>query len=366
MNGVPGRRYAPRRILVVRLSSLGDVVLAFPLLRALRRRFSDAAVHFLTRDIYRTLVERAPGVETVWVLGTDRRHNRELRRQLTAASYDLAVDLQNNLRTRRLIWQIGVGGVCRYRRPRLNRFLRINFPKLRRRLQVPAPVPLGYLGAVSGLGVEDDGGGLELPVPQEWVAGARRMVGEFAHWGESEATDHWLVCAPGARHGAKIWPSGHWVTLLERLYESGWTKQILVGNRQDAAVCSEIARNLQHQVVDLAGRTTLPELAGVLRAARAVIAGDTGSMHLAAGVGVPVVAIFGPTVPEFGFAPFRAPSRVVQVEELVCRPCHPHGPRRCPLGHFRCMKELAPAAVEDALRALVGEGPATQTVAAAR
>jgi heptosyltransferase-2 len=101
-------------------------------------------------------------------------------------------------------------------------------------------------------------------------------------------------------------------------------------------------------VASLAGALGLQETGAVIRRSEALISGDTGVMHMATGVGTPVVALFGPTVRQFGFFPYRSPASVVELK-LPCRPCSAHGTRRCPLGHHHCMRQIVPDLVFPAL-----------------
>lgn len=152
---------------------------------------------------------------------------------------------------------------------------------------------------------------------------------------------NFVVMAPGS-----IWATKRWVgyrELAELLTEKYNCDIVLLGSEQDYEVCLEVAKF--YKAVSLAGKTNLLQSAGIIRMARLAISNDSAPGHIAAAVGTPVVAIFGPTVPAFGFAPYIDKTEIVENIGLYCRPCSPHGPMKCPEKHFRCMKEITPERV---------------------
>ena len=356
------RPVAPlKRILVIRLSSLGDVILAGPLVRVLNRSHLAVEVDFLTRAAYRPMLDAFPELQERWSWEGNRSAQRRLAAALKARRYEVVVDLQNNLRSRLITARLSPPRVYRYSRPRFNRWLRINIPALRRRLPVPPPVPLGYLAAAAGLEVADDGLGLELKPPPQWLADAGGVVEEYLRRTGLPTDSPILTVAPGARHATKRWLPERWAEFLRAAYDAGWRSQVIVGDAGDESLTAEICRGLPHPVLNLAGKTDLPQLTGVIASAALFIGSDSGPMHIAAAVGTPLVAIFGPTVPEFGFAPFRRRDSLVQVADLACRPCHPHGPKRCPLKHFRCMTDITTSHLLAALRQVAPQPAAIKT-----
>jgi heptosyltransferase-2 len=125
---------------------------------------------------------------------------------------------------------------------------------------------------------------------------------------------------------------------------------VLVGRRR-ARACEEVGTLAGGGIPNLAGRTNPPQLTALLARSRALVTNDSGPAHVASAVGTPVVAVFGPTVPAFGYTPFDERNRIVELAGLACRPCSSHGPQVCPLGHHRCMREIGPAEVVAALDA---------------
>ncbi len=159
-----------------------------------------------------------------------------------------------------------------------------------------------------------------------------------------------VALAPGAAHATKRWPPLSWIDLARRLRKTG-AEVVVVGGPGDAKLAQWIATDVGAGAASVAGVLSLQETGAVIKRSAALISGDTGVMHMATGVGTPVVALFGPTVREFGFFPYKSKRAEVVEVQLSCRPCSAQGGAQCPLGHHRCMKEITTAAVLDALRA---------------
>jgi heptosyltransferase-2 len=204
------------------------------------------------------------------------------------------------------------------------------------------PVAERYFEAARRLGVRPDAD------PPEFFLGAAARA-RVHHWlRERGLRDVPVVAlAPGAAHATKRWPIAHWVAAAERLRAAGF-HLVVVGGPDDRGAAQQLAP----LAALAAGAFTLQETGALLAQARAVVSGDTGVMHMATGVGTPVVALFGPTVEQFGFFPYRARAAVLQ-RDLPCRPCSTMGSARCPLGHHRCLRDIAPLEVADAVQRLV-------------
>ncbi|HXF95638.1 MAG TPA: glycosyltransferase family 9 protein, partial [Gemmatimonadales bacterium] len=204
------------------------------------------------------------------------------------------------------------------------------------------PVAERYFEAARRLGASPDA------APPEFFLGpaARARV---QHWLRERglAGVPLAALAPGAAHATKRWPIAHWAALAERLRAEGLAP-VVVGGPDDRGAAEQLAPLAEVA----AGVFTLQETGALLAHARIAVSGDTGVMHMATGVGTPVVALFGPTVEQFGFFPYRGPAVVVQ-RDLPCRPCSATGSARCPLGHHRCLRDITPAEVVAAIQRLV-------------
>lgn len=160
--------------------------------------------------------------------------------------------------------------------------------------------------------------------------------------------------APGSIWGTKRWP--HVAALVSLLDEA---RIIVIGSAEDAALAETVAAAAPGRVLDASGRLSLLASAELIARCAVLVANDSAPTHLASGVGTPTITLFGPTVPAFGFGPLAPHSESLGVDGLPCRPCHPHGPRECPLGHFACMRTLEPSRVAAKVRNLLTTFPSS-------
>jgi heptosyltransferase-2 len=313
------------RVLIVRFSSLGDVVLTTPLLRAIRARHPQADVTFVVQSRYADLLAGNPAVTRV-VATAPREPMAALARRLGVREYDARIDLQASFRSRRLRRLLGGrwGTVNRRRAARLALiWLGVDLYPTR------IPAAEQFFEAAAGLDVRPDG----------------RPAGVFPTADEEKRAaalvpDGVVALVPGARWASKRWPAAHWRSLADRLAARGLAL-VAVGSAEERPLLSG------PDVIDGYG-LPLAATAAVLRRARVVVASDTGLMHLATAVGRPVIALAGPTVRAFGYFPYGVAAQVVE-RPLPCRPCSASGSHHCPLGHHRCMIEITPDVVAQAV-----------------
>jgi len=321
-------------VLLVRFSSIGDILLTTPLVRALRRRHPDAQLVYVTKRALTPLVTDNPHVSRVVALepGEPVTH---LAARLRTLEPTHGLDLHGSLRSLALRVLLR----CRWSGYSKRRLARALLVRVKRDLfSQRTPVPERYFEAARRLGVRPDTN------PPEFFLGAAARA-RVHHWlRERGFKDRPVVAlAPGAAHATKRWPIANWVAAAERLRDAG-VHLVVVGGPDDRGAAQQLA-----PLAELAaGEFTLQETGALLAHSRAVVSGDTGVMHMATGVGTPVVALFGPTVEQFGFFPYRARATVLQ-RDLPCRPCSTMGSARCPLGHHRCLRDIAPAEVADAV-----------------
>lgn len=334
----------PPHILLVRFGAMGDTLLMTPLIRALRSKHPDARITVVTKREYASLFQHNPRVSEV--IGLEPGGSlAELGRRIRAAGPTHRLDLHGSLRSRALRWRVG-GRWTSYPKHRLARAALIRLKRDRYRDR--RPVAERYFDAARELEVLPDGGSLELFLPRPALEDAERFLAQH----NLGLRRQLIALAPGASRATKRWPTHHWIALARRLLEAG-NDAVIVGGPAELAVGEEIARAAADAggIGSAAGAFDLPGTAALLKRARALVAGDTGAMHLATAVGTPVVALFGPTVEAFGFFPYRAKATVLQ-RDLACRPCSAQGGARCPLKHHRCLQDLQPADVLEGLRKL--------------
>ncbi len=319
----------PRAILVVRLSALGDIVLALPTVEALRARFPGAHLAFLARDPEGRILEGVRAIDrlVLWPGGS-----APLPEEIRAETWDLLVDLSSTGRSRRLLAGVRAGRVLRARKETLRRFA---FVKLRAlggaRVRISSAIDR-MAGALAGLGIERDG-----RMPRLAARGRRGGVPR-------------VLLAPGGGRATKRWPAERFAAVARSLLEQG-ARVVLAGSSEEVALLEEIARDAgaahreRIEIVAGADPATLPALVASCDVA---LTNDSGLLHIAEACGVPVVALFGPTHPRLGFAPWRPESVALRVD-IECSPCDVHGPERCPKGHHRCMLDLSVNRVRSAV-----------------
>ncbi len=294
----------------------------------------------LTKREYVPLLSHNPHVHPVLGLAPGRSLFR-VAADLRGDRFTHLLDLHDNLRSRAL--RLLVPGPWRsYPKHRWARALLVRAK--RNRYRDRRPVAERYFAAARDLQVSPDGG------PPEFFLGTEAAE-QVSAWLASvglESERNIVAIAPGAAHATKRWPLEHWQALVAKNVQDGFAVAV-VGGPDDAPLGAALAHNSKGRVVSSAGHFGLQATGALLQRARALVSGDTGVMHMATAVGTPVLALFGPTVEAFGFFPYSRRAAVLELP-LPCRPCSTQGGPRCPLGHHRCMLDLQPTAVFEALR----------------
>ena len=324
--------------LLVRFSSIGDVLLTTPLVRALRVRHPDARLVFVTKQAMAPLVSANPHLSEIVALEPGE-PVRALARRLAALHPTRGLDLHGSLRSAALRFLVP----CSWRGYAKRRVVRGLLVSTKiNAYGRSVPVAERYFEAARGLSVRPDGGPPEFFLDAAARERANRWLGEHGLTGRPLA-----VLAPGAAHFTKRWPPERWVALAQRLRADGYAAAV-VGGEDDRRAAQPLAPYAEIATGDL----SLQETGALLARAHILVSGDTGVMHMATGVGTPVVALFGPTVEQFGFFPYSSRSAVLQ-RSLDCRPCSTMGGPRCPMGHHRCLDDIAPDEVAALVARLV-------------
>ncbi|PRY16436.1 ADP-heptose:LPS heptosyltransferase [Pontibacter ummariensis] len=318
------------KILIIRFSSIGDIVLTTPVIRCIKQQLADATVHYVTKPAFRSILEQNPYVDKVHVLSGSL---KTLIQELKDEQFDYVVDLHNNLRSRVIRARVGSPGKSFYK---LNyeKWLMVNF-KLNRLPDVH--IVQRYLDAAVSLGVKDDGEGLDYFIPARDEVDLQTLPAPFRQG--------YAAFAIGAQHYTKRLPTERIIELCERLQQP----VILLGGKEDIATGAEIAAHFEARttsneqrmtVYNACGKYNLNGSASLVRQADFVVSHDTGLMHIAAAFQKDVISIWGNTIPEFGMYPFRTNYKVLEVHGLSCRPCSKIGYKKCPKGHFKCMRDI--------------------------
>ncbi|HTK81017.1 MAG TPA: lipopolysaccharide heptosyltransferase II [Bacteroidota bacterium] len=347
---------APEKILIVRFSSIGDIVLASPLMRSLRTAFPEARIDFLVKSEYAELVRHNPNLSSIIELNASGRDElRRLKEQIHAERYDVILDLHNSLRSKYIRFFSGAKSVRVVNKHAVARLMLVRFKRRFYPKPIP-PVAERYLETASGLGVVNDGKGLEVVVPYEQATEVASLMSKYS----LDKYSSTIGFVPSSKHFTKRWPAGKFVELGIELAAKENVKVLIFGGKEDVEYCGDIAQMINARAgrtaaESVAGKFSLLETAAAFDACHLVVTNDTGLMHVAAARKKKVVAIFGSTVEEFGFFPYGTEYSVVQRDELPCRPCTHVGLASCPRGHFRCMKDIQATEVFKSVQMLLAK-----------
>ncbi|MBN1560902.1 lipopolysaccharide heptosyltransferase II [candidate division KSB1 bacterium] len=325
------------KILIIRSSSIGDILLATPLLRLLRHRFQTARIDFIIKTQFHDLLRMNPLIDHIYTLDTREGISAliRLRKEAREQGYDLVIDIHNNIRSHYLR-RIPHAHIVKIKKYKWSRFFLVAFGWNFYRAIVP--VHQRYIDTVAHLGIVDDGRGLEFYPDPAVQTSMHSRLGE-AGFDFDRPT---VGVAPGASFATKRWPVENFAQVVKRMVDELKVQILLFGDTSDAQLTQYIARAAEHSVFDLAGKLTLMESACALAYSNVVLTNDTGLMHLATAFKISTVAIFGPTVRELGFFPVGANTSVIENIGLSCRPCTHTGRKTCPKKHFQCMREIKP------------------------
>lgn len=322
------------KILIRAANWVGDAIMALPALRAVRGRFPDAEITILAKSYIAAIYEHQNVCNKLLPLTGKRQVISELRAQ----NFDVALLLQNAFEAAWIAWRARIPERIGYARDGRG-FLLTKAIQVPKAGEIPAHEQYYYLELLRRAGwVESPASEsqITLNVPQEKLGHAA----DFLQAAGAQPGKLRIAVGAGASYGsAKCWPPGRFAELCNRLRATSDADVILFGTSAEAAVSAAIVAGMRHPPIDLTGRTSIADLPALLAQCHVFIGNDSGAMHVAAAVGLPVVAVFGPTDP-FGTAPITPRCSIVQ-KKPYCSPCFL---RRCPTDH-RCMTRVTPDAV---------------------
>jgi heptosyltransferase-2 len=288
----------------------------------LRKKYPGAEIYFLTKKRFAGIVESNPYINRVFSLKND---IKETIDSLEEEKFDYVIDLHNNLRTLRI--RKALKGVPFYSFNKLNtrKWIYTNF---KINLMPDKHIVDRYMKTVEKLGVINDGLGLDYFIPEKDKVKDSDIP--FSH------SQGYISIVIGAAHFTKKLP----VDKLKKLCEEIKYPIILLGGNEDFYNGLEISQVDQVKIYNACGKFSLNESADIIRKSNLVISHDTGLMHIAAAFKKNILSVWGNTVPSFGMYPYNTSYEVFQVNKLWCRPCSKIGFDKCPLGHFKCMREI--------------------------
>ncbi len=329
------RMRPPKKILVLRFSSIGDIVLTSPVIRCLKKTYPQADIHFCTKKEYSGIVENNPYIDRVHLY---RGSLRALTKELAQENFDFIVDLHRNLRSfiikLRLLKPSGTFPKLNFRKYLLVRFKINTLPALH--------VVDRYFRAIKKLNVQNDGLGLDFFIPEKARIKKEKLPSNFQNG--------YIAVVLAATYATKQFP----IEKVKAVIDQVDCPVVLIGGTKERKAGEEISRNFPEKVWNACGQFTLEESASLIQEARKVLSNDTGMMHIAAALQKEISVTWGNTVPEFGMYPYFGNGPGIEnrfeVKGLGCRPCSKLGFDKCPRGHFRCMLDIPEKEVAQSLK----------------
>ena len=311
------------KFLIIRLSSIGDIVLTSPVPRVLKGQLEGAEIHFLTKKQYHQVVANNPYLDKIWLYDNTR---SDLMRELKKQNFDYIVDLHNNLRTFRIKSHLRIFSFS-VNKLNVAKWLMVNF-KVNYLPQMH--IVDRYLETLKIFDIKDDGKGLDYFTSEE-----DEQIPESI---SSILPENYIALCIGGQHFTKKMPTEKLAELCRNIS----LPVVILGGQEDIPEAEKINSLVRRpDMINLTGKLSLNRSAVLVRQSQTVVTHDTGLMHIAAAYGKRVISIWGNTIPEFGMYPYRPgkDSMISEVGGLTCRPCTKIGFRKCPKSHFRCMMD---------------------------
>lgn len=308
-----------KKILVIRFSSIGDIVLTTPVVRGLKKQLL-AEVHYLTKKSYQKIIAPNPYVDKFFFI---EKKVSEAFSQLKLEQYDAIIDLHKNIRSQQVRSALRVPYFT-FDKINWQKWLMVNL-KINR---LPnRHIVERYMDAVLPLGVKNDGEGLDFFLEKDTY--------DFG------LPSDYIAFAIGGAHPTKRLPTSKLISICKKINQP----IVLLGGKEDRLIGEEISKAIiSENVINKCGKTSIDESAAMIKGAKKIITHDTGMMHIAAAFQKEIISIWGNTIPEFGMYPFYKKginrNLSIEVKGLSCRPCSKIGFEKCPKGHFRCMMEI--------------------------
>jgi len=323
------------KFLIIRFSSIGDIVLTTPVARCLKKQVPDAAVHFLTKQSFATIVESNPYIDKVHLLA----HSWDtVVHELKQENYDYIIDLHHNLRTLRLRKDLGIKSFA-FNKLNIQKWIYTNF---KWNLMPDLHIVDRYMKTIESFGVKNDEEGLDYFIP----------VKDEVKQKDIPASHHagYIGVVIGAVHNTKKLP----VEKLKELCSKIDHPVIVLGGKEDNENGKQIASVDPVKIYNACGKFNLNESADLVRKAKLIITHDTGLMHIAVAFRKKIISVWGNTVPEFGMYPYYGKWQIAnaffEIRNLPCRPCSKIGYNKCPRRHFKCMRQISMDAIAETAR----------------
>ena len=309
-----------KKVLIIRFSSIGDIVLTTPVIRCMKEQRPDVEIHYLTKKTFKGILENNPHITKTHVI---EKEVKEITAVLKKENFDFVVDLHNNIRSMQIKTALGKHSST-FKKLNFKKWLLVNF-KINK---MPAIHTVDrYLQAVEQLGIKNDGRGLDYFIPPADEVNISSLP-------KSHQIGY-IGFVIGAKHFTKQLPTEKIISICKKINQP----IILLGSKEDKERAILIENAVGATIYNACGKYNLNQSASLIKQATKIISHDTGLMHIAAAFKKEIISVWGNTVPAFGFSPYMTDekSKIVEVKNLSCRPCSKIGYDKCPKGHFKCM-----------------------------
>ncbi len=320
------------KYLIIRFSSIGDIVLTTPVIRALKQQVEEAEIHFLTKKNYASILQSNPYIDKLHLLDNNL---PELTKTLKEEFFDYIIDLHHNLRTLRIKNSLSVIDFS-FNKLNFQKWLLVNFGINR----LPnVHIVDRYLDTTKVFDVTNDQKGLDFFIPENDEVNRSAFPSSFQ--------SQFVAFAIGAQHATKRLPREKILSICKKINKP----IVFLGDKNDSETAEYLVNNLGANTYNACGKFNLNQSASIVKQADWVITHDTGLMHIAAAFKKRIVSIWGNTVPAFGMYPYLPDedSISLEVKDLKCRPCSKIGFSRCPKKHFKCMNDIDENVVANAV-----------------
>jgi ADP-heptose:LPS heptosyltransferase len=312
-----------KKILIIRFSSIGDIVLTTPVIRCLKLQQPGTEIHYLSKKSFKSILENNPYLTKVHTIEKD---VKEIADALKQENFDHVVDLHNNLRSMHIKRILGKPATV-FKKLNFKKWLLVNF---KIRAMPVIHIVDRYMQTVEKFGIKNDRQGLDYFIPEKDELNS--------HGFPVTHQNGYIGFVIGAKHFTKQLPTEKIISICKKINQP----IILLGGKEDAERGELISKAVGFLIFNACGLYNLNQSASIIRQATKIISPDTGLMHIAAAFKKEIISVWGNTVPAFGFTPYLPDikSKIVEVQGLSCRPCSKIGYDKCPKGHFKCMKEI--------------------------
>jgi ADP-heptose:LPS heptosyltransferase len=327
------------KLLIIRFSSIGDIVLVTPVIRAIKNQIKDVELHFLTKERNALIIANDPYIDKIYTFKVS---TKEIIKELKHEHFTHIVDLQKNMRSLSLALRLHTTYSTF---PKLN-IRKWFFTNFKLNFLSPLHVIDRYFVAVKKLGVQNDGSGAKYHLVEEDFNSVENLPDNY--------DNGYVAVACGSMHATKQIPKDIIIKICEEIN----LPVILLGDKSDRTKALEIEKTVGVKVFNVCGALNISQTAAIIAKARLMITADTGLMHIAAALERNIIAVWGNTCREFGmyaYKPENADFEVVdfEVKNLKCRPCSKLGYRQCPKHHFKCMRNQDVKAIINCANAIV-------------